>query len=186
MSLKNIKNSKFDPFNDRLARDVRNSLSAALVSDLTAGRGESLDQVVRNWERQNLQPLYRDYIHRTRERYRQVMGQLESSRIEDPRLQALVLWNAALFFELHELLETIWHDSRGAARIGIKGLIQAAGVYVHQLRGNLSAARGLAERARRNLSDGRSYLNFISNLTLLIDCLADPSRPPPRLESLTR
>lgn len=186
MSMKNIKNPKFDPFNDRLARDIRNSLSTALVSELSAGRHESLDQVVKKWERQNLEPIYQDYIHRTGERYRQAMAQIKSAHIEDPRFQALVLWNAALFFELHELLETIWHDARGAARVGIKGLIQAAGAYVHQLRGNLSAARGLAARARRNLSDGRSYLSFIANLAQLIDCLADPSRPPPRLELSNR
>lgn len=186
MQLNNAKNSKFDPFSDRLARDIRNSLSSALVSDLSAGKADSVDEVADSWRRQALEPLYQNYIHQTRERYRQVKQRIRSAHIQDPRLQAVVLWNAGLFFELHELLETIWHDTQGAARVGIKGLIQAAGVYVHQLRGNLDAARGLAERARRNLSIGQDCLSFIANLAQLIHSLEYPSRPAPRLDSSIR
>jgi hypothetical protein len=135
--LNDVINTAFDPFNDRLARDIRNSLSSALVSDLSADKSEKTDQVVRFWEQQELLPLYQDYIRQTRERYRQVEVEIKSARIKDPRFQALVLWNAGLFFELHELLETIWHGTQGMERTGLKGLIQAAGVYVHRLRENL-------------------------------------------------
>jgi predicted metal-dependent hydrolase len=97
-----------------------------------------------------------------------------------------VLWNVGLFFELHELLETIWHGTQGIERTGLKGLIQAAGVYVHRQRENIDAASGLAQRARQNLLAGKDHLNFIANLAQLIECLADPSQPPPRLDSLER
>jgi len=184
--LNDVINTTFDPFNDRLARDIRNSLSSALVSDLSADKGEKTDQVVRYWEQQKLLPLYQDYIRQTRKRYRQVEVVIKSAQIKDPRFQALVLWNAGLFFELHELLETIWHGTQGIERTALKGLIQAAGVYVHRLRENLTAASGLAERARKNLLAGKAHLNFIANLAQLIECLADPSQPPPRLDSLNR
>lgn len=184
MPLTNPEDAEFDPFNDRLARDIRNSLSSALVLDLSPDWGGNTDKVVQNWGRQDLKQPYLDYILRTRERYRRVAIQIKNARIADPRLQAVVLWNAELFFEMHELLETVWRDTQGTARVGIKGLIQAAGVYVHQMRGNLAAARGLAERARRNLSAGETCLGFIANLAYLIDSLEDPSRPAPRLESL--
>lgn len=184
--MNNLINTTFDPFNDRLARNIRNSLSSALVSDLSANTGEKTDQVVRYWGQQKLLPLYQDYYRQTRERYRQVEVIIKSARIKDPRFQALVLWNAGLFFELHELLETIWHGTQGIERTGLKGLIQAAGVYVHRLRENHTAASGLAERARKNLLAGKAHLNFIANLAQLIECLADPSQPPPRLDSLNR
>jgi hypothetical protein len=184
--LNDVINTTFDPFNDRIARDIRNSLSSALVSDLFADKGEKIDQVVLNWGQQRLLPLYQDYIRQTRERYRQVEVDIKSARIEDPRFQALVLWNAGLFFELHELLETIWHGTQGIERTGLKGLIQAAGVYVHRQRENIDAASGLAQRARQNLLAGKDHLNFIANLAQLIECLADPSQPPPHLVSLKR
>jgi len=176
----------FDPFNDRTARDIRNSLSTALVSDLSNFKSQMVAQVVRNWELQNLSPIYQDYIRQTRERYRLIEVQVKNGQIKDTRLQSLALWNAGLFFELHELLETIWHGTRGPVRTGLKGLIQAAGVYVHCLRGNLAAARGLAGRARRNLLAGKDRLEFIANLEQLMECLEDPSQPPPRLVSSIR
>lgn len=173
----------FDPFNDRLARDIRNSLSSALVSDLSAGCDGSIEEVARHWELQHLSAIYQDYIRQTLERYRQVGAHIKAAGIQDPRHQSLVLWNAGLFFELHELLETIWHGTQGPERTGLKGLIQAAGVYVHQMRGNLTAARGLARRAIQNLLAGEAQLDFIANLEQLTEGLHDPSRPPPRLVS---
>lgn len=173
----------FDPFNDRKARDIRNSLSAALVSDLVSETGASVEQVAGSWMLQERSPPYRGYILQTLERYRRVAEKLKSAQIQDPKIQALVLWNDGLFFELHELLETVWRGTRGEARVGLKGLIQAAGVYVHQLRGNAAAARGLALRARRNLLAGRDHLAFIADVDRLIGCLEDPIGPPPTLRA---
>jgi uncharacterized protein len=172
----------FDPFNDRLARDIRNSLSSALVSDLGAGTDANVGQVADAWMQQGLPSPYREYVQRTLQRYRRVGGRIKSDHIHDPKRQALVLWNAELFFELHELLETVWSVARGQARTGLKGLIQAAGVYVHRARGSATAAQGLALRARRNLLAGRDHLSFVADIDRLIRSLEDPSRPPPALQ----
>jgi hypothetical protein len=173
----------FDPFNDRKARDIRNSLSSALVSDLAVEKGTAVEKVAGDWKMRDLRSSDRGYIRQTLERYQQVVNQIKFARIEDPQYQALVLWNAGLFFELHELLETVWRAARAGARTGLKGLIQAAGVYVHQLRGDAPAAQGLARRAKRNLLAGQDHLAFVKNLDRLIQCLDDPSQPPPHLTS---
>ena len=70
----------FDPFNDRTARDIRNSLSTALVSDLSTFKGRMVDRVARNWELQKLLPVYQDYIRQTRQRYRQIQVQLKAAQ----------------------------------------------------------------------------------------------------------
>ena len=171
----------FDPFNDRMARDIRNSLSAALVADLGFGTEATVDRVAGAWTQQELPPPHREYIRQTLQRYHQVADHINSDHIQDPKHQALVLWNAGLFFELHELLETVWRIAREEARTGLKGLIQAAGVYVHQSQGNAAAAQGLARRARRNLLSGRAHLAFVADFDRLIRHLDDPTRPPPRL-----
>ena len=88
--------------------------------------------------------MYRDYIHRSTRRYRNVIQKAGRLHITDPRHLTAILWNDGLYFELHELLETFWLETHGNERTALKGLIQAAGVYVHSLRGNLRAARGLA------------------------------------------
>jgi uncharacterized protein len=178
-------NATFDPFNDRRAREIRNSLSSALVSDLAMEKGTAIDEVAGAWKSQELSPVHLGYIQQTLVRYRQVAVRIKSAHVKDPKLQALILWNAGLFFELHELLETVWRGSQGGAHTGLKGLIQAAGVYVHQLRGDTAAAQGLARRARRNLLAGRDHLGFVADLDRLIQSLADPSRPPPVLRTAT-
>jgi hypothetical protein len=173
--------SRFDPFSDRVARNIRNSLSSALISELTRVEPDAVARVARGWEQRQLAPVYQAYIRCAVQRYLQVCRDIRSHGLEDPRRQAVMLWNAGLFFELHELLETIWHGARGAERIALKGLIQAAGAYVHSLRGKADAARGLACKARQNLLDGCKCLNFIANVDRLIDALEQPALAPPHL-----
>jgi uncharacterized protein len=171
----------FDPFNDRTARDIRNSLSSALVAELAQDRPGAVVEVARQWERRDLLPVYRNYIRQARERYLEVRSAIRLRGVRDLRRQAVVLWNAGLFFELHELLEVIWHAAVGMERTALKGFIQAAGVYVHSQRGKPAAATALARRARQNLEAGRPQLDFIANLDQLLKHLEHPLRLPPEL-----
>jgi hypothetical protein len=68
---------------------------------------------------------------------------------------ARALFDANLYFEVHELLEPYWRDARGADRETLQGLIQAAVGYQHLANGNLAGARALLEEARTRL-DGQS------------------------------
>jgi hypothetical protein len=66
--------------------------------------------------------------------------------LEDARL----LFDAGLYFEVHELLEPHWQQATGTARQALQGLIQIAVGYQHLANGNLAGARSLlAEGARR-------------------------------------
>lgn len=175
---------RFDPFNDRTARDLRNSLSSAFIATLiNPGNVDDTPFIkeIQKWQARGLPEHHQRYLLQTQIRYQQVRQDIMSKGVTDRRQQALVLWNAGLFFEMHELLETIWHAAHGTERIALKGLIQAAGAYVHSLRGQLKAAQGLACRAHQNLQAGRSSLNFISNLDQLLDRLKNPATDPPKL-----
>ncbi len=166
----------FDPFSDRTARDIRNHLSTALVRDLTDG-GDDVAAVAGEWLNRPLGEAYRRYVEGKAHRYREVMAEVRTNGITEVRLQAVALWNAGLYFELHELLETIWHEAAEPERTALKGWIQAAGAYLHWERGKADAARGLARRARRHLAAGAVALSFIVNLDQLIQAL---DRPVPR------
>lgn len=172
----------FDPFNDRLSRDIRNALSSALVSRLRdADTSSSMDEVTSGWLSKAGEEVYRNHILDCRNIYGRVIEKVRAEGIHETRLQSLVLWNAGLFFEMHELLETIWHGSKGNERKALKGLIQSAGVYVHRQRNNMKAARGLARRARENLQAAPHCLQFIRNLDQLVEHLRAPDAPPPKL-----
>ncbi len=173
--------SVFDPFKDRTSRDIRNSLSTAFVNELTGISGLGIETVANDWLEKVDGPAYHNYIRSRMAAYRRVIRQSSAIGCADPRGFSPLLWNAGLFFELHELLEIVWKETRGMERTAIKGFIQAAGVCVHSLRGNWRAARGLALRARKNISGGRQFLDFVPGLDLVIRYLEDPRKPPPKL-----
>ncbi len=161
----------FDPFSDRTARDLRNALSSALVEQLTGKASDAVVLEVDQWRGRGLAPLYTAFMDQCQKSYQTVLSEITSAGHADPRHQAIVLWNAGLFFELHELLETIWLKAQEPERTALKGLIQAAGAFVHNLRGKPKAAGGLALRARQHLRDGADALGYVTNLDRLIDDL---------------
>jgi len=174
----------FDPYKDRLARDIRNSLSSALVKELTGYTKGFLSAVADDWIAMAPAPTYKIYIEGRLALYRRAIDEIRASQVVDPRYQAIYLWNLGLFFEMHELLETIWLKAHEPERSALKGWIQAAGVYIHFKRGKVDAARSLGRRAEIYLRKGRSYLGFISNLDQLIEAVADPTGVAPQILSV--
>lgn len=173
----------FDPFRDRTARDIRNSLTSAFISEITGKHPGAVCEITQFWLCRTQKPVYLEYIEKMRARYAQALKMIHGTECADMRLQAVLLWNSGLFFEMHELLEMLFTKTTGLDRIALKGLIQAAGVYVHANRGNQKASQGLALRARDHLLAGRERLRFITNLDQLIENLKNPGQPPIMLDT---
>ncbi len=170
----------FDPFCDRLSRDIRNSLSVAFARSLEKLQPSLYRTVADKWLAAKPVDPYDNYIRDRLRRYQQVFAQIEENHLEDVLMQALVIWNMGLFFEFHEHIENIWHRSTGDQHRALQGLIQAAGVYIHLEYGRFQAAAGLAAKAQGLLRSGAHCLKFIANLQLLLEKLSklDPVAPP--------
>lgn len=134
----------FDPFKDRVSRTVRNTLSEMLRDCL--GRREVFSGVPAAWRQRYPQPPYATYIRDRVDRYRSATSEARSAG-DSPVARAAILWRHGLYFEAHEVLEPHWQGASGRAREGLQGLIQAAGVYVHQEAGQGEAAVRLARKA---------------------------------------
>jgi hypothetical protein len=172
----------FDPFNNRLARDIRNTLSEAFVDAVAKSDSSGYRNAVRKWLAGNIDAVYADYIKDRLERYTQAFESIHSNGIGDAEIQALVIWNQGLFFEVHDHLERLWHQNAGDAHQALKGLIQAAGVYVHMQFNRRPAAERLAVKAVGRLQKYADCLSFIENLEALIKSLQNLDFVPPRLE----
>ncbi|MBI9083867.1 MAG: DUF309 domain-containing protein [Desulfobacterales bacterium] len=172
----------FDPYADRSARDIRNSLSRAFVRALAAGTPDPFLDEGNKWLETAPQPACRVYIQDRLPRFVAVLAEIKRERISDPLHKAVVIWNHGLFFEVHEQIEDFWHESTGGLHRALQGLILSAGVYVHLEAGNKSAARGLAEKAGKWLGAHGSELPRIANLRALIDALETPCENPPALQ----
>ena len=78
------------------------------------------------------------------------------SAAPDPSLgaaldQAADLFDAGLYFEVHELLEPYWMRAGGGERVILQGLIQVAAGFHHLAKGNLNGARSLLDEGSAKL-----------------------------------
>ena len=180
MEIKTVE--RFDPFTDRRARDIRNSLSEAFVAALAAKDHEQYLHMAQKWQAQNLSSFYADYIDDRLLRYENVFNAVQTGGIDDPLQQAIVVWNQGLFFEFHDHLETLWQAATGDQRQALKGLIKAAGVYIHLEQHHHQAAQRLAMKSYELLRQYPHCLSFIANYKTLLGKLKNFEPTPPRLE----
>ena len=173
----------FDPFNDRLARDIRNTLSEAFVVALMELDKSKYQDIAPKWLAGNFDDVYASYIKDRLGRYAQVFREIDTNGIVDAKIQMLVLWNKGLFFEVHDLLESLWQQTSNDERQALKGLIQAAGVYIHLKFNHRQAAERLAIKSSERIKKYAHCLSFIDNLNLLIDKLQNLEAVPPLLKN---
>ena len=173
--------NRFDPFTDRTARDIRNSLSESFVAALATRDPDKYMNAARKWREQNLSARHIEYIGDRLLHYDQVYDAIRTGGIDDPLQRALVIWNQRLFFEFHDHLETLWQSATGDQRQALKGLIKAAGVYIHHEQHHRQAAKSLAMKSYQLLQQYVHCLAFIGNYETLLDKLESGDPVPPRL-----
>jgi hypothetical protein len=173
--------STFDPYESRSARRIRNRLSTAFVQAIETGDTAELERMANRICPSEGDLAGRAFACDRMELYRRAFDRICKGGITDPVQRAMILWNEGLFFEVHEILEAVWNDDQRWRKEALRGLIQAAGVFIHRQRGAGQAAEKLAARAAQHLRQHRRDLAEIENVEDLIEALEDPDRPAPVL-----
>lgn len=171
---------QFEPFQDRLSRDIRNELSATVVKILAKGDITAAEAVADKYLSSGIERVYQEYIVDRLARYREVAEKVKGGP-DDIFWQALVLWDQELFFEVHEVLEHAWFNSAGSEKKILQAMIRAAGVYIKLKYGYADAARKIANRAIPVLSDHQSFLSRYFELEKLLHALRKCDPEPPKL-----
>ena len=170
---------KFNPFEDRFSRDLRNDLSEAFVRDLESGTEQLLEQTIAHYQEQPLHDCYHNYLEKRIKLYKIARTQLVNEK--DSLAQAIVLWNLGLFFEVHEILEHSWYDAEGPTRKILQAMIRAAGVYIKRRYGYKESAARIAAKAIPVLKENRQQLKAYFQVEQLTTVLLDETSPPPKL-----
>jgi hypothetical protein len=172
---------KFDPFNSRLARDIRNSLSKAFLESVLERKPVYIQRKASEFLELDLEPAYQKYVSSRLSLYEAVLAVIGQEEIVDELLQAKLLWDYGLYFEMHELLERIWINAEGNERKALQGLIRAAGMKIHAENGNIKAAVSTGLKARAELQSFGKDLRYFKRIeTILSDLkesLADMQKP---------
>jgi hypothetical protein len=179
--MKTESDSKFDPYQSRPARHIRNRLSTAFVRAVETGEFAGLEKEAACICPPDADPAGRAFACDRMDRYRHAFDHICAGGIADPIHRAVFLWNEGLYFEVHEILETVWNGEQRWRKEALRGLIQAAGVFIHRERGAGRAAEKLAARAASHLRRHRRDLAEIDNVEDLIEALEDPGKPAPVL-----
>ena len=172
-------NQLFNPFEDRLSRDIRNNLSEGLAEAVETGNSDKLTQIVDYYRQQPLADYYRNYLEDRNTRYEQALKTIED--ITDPIHQGLVLWNLGLFFEVHEVLEHAWYSAEGNMKLTLQALIRAAGVYIKREYGFNDAANRIAAKAIPVLEANQDILEGYFKTKELTSALNNLEALPPKL-----
>jgi hypothetical protein len=172
---------RFDPFNDRLCRNVRNALSEAFKEAIKENDLQPVDHVADLFLQETLPAHVIDYIQQRVTTYAAVLSELDAKALADPLAIALVIWDRRLFFETHEYLEPYWLVARGDEKRFLQALIRFAGTYVHLEQGNLSAARRISVKAAHGLSQVMDRLALYADPKRLLDKLTALDPVPPTL-----
>jgi len=175
--------SRFDPFEDRLCRDIRNELSEAFMDTLVQLSLEPVKKTAEKYLARGLAPVYQEYIEDRLVRYARAVDIIREEKMEEPFARALVLWDLGLFFEVHELLEGEWLAASGVHKLVLQAMIRAAGVYIQLEHGNTKGARKMAEKAVETLTRQRDAVPPIFDLGLLLAKLRKVDPVPPKLFS---
>lgn len=170
----------FNPFEDRLSRDIRNMLSEGLAEAVETGDSSKLAKTVNNFRQQPLADCYRGYLENRYACYQKALTAIGGG-ITDPIQQALILWNLGLFFEVHEVLEHVWYTAEGKMRATLQALIRAAGVFIKKEYGFYDPAGRIAAKAIPVLETNRDILDGYFKTDILIDALKNPHSIPPTL-----
>ncbi|MBU1565603.1 MAG: DUF309 domain-containing protein [Proteobacteria bacterium] len=170
----------FNPFEDRLSRDIRNEMSGGLAVAVETGDGEKLEVTMVKYRQQPLAECYRTYLEDRCRRYEKALTAI-STGITDPIHRGLILWDLGLFFEVHEVLEHAWYTAQGAMKLTLQALIRAAGVYIKREYGYYDSAARIAEKAVPVLEENRELLAKYFQPEKLISVLAASEVPAPQL-----
>lgn len=170
----------FQPFTDRLSRDIRNDLSESFVSVLQQKSMGPAQKIAEKYFSKHLSTCYTRYIESRLRRYSKCLEKI-SQRNKDPLWQSLVLWDEKLFFEVHEILEHAWMHAEGDEKLFLQAMIRAAGVYIKRDAGYVESAGKIAAKALPVLEKNRQRLAAHTDPDRLIRALRLPISPPPQL-----
>ncbi|BBO82807.1 hypothetical protein DSCO28_33730 [Desulfosarcina ovata subsp. sediminis] len=174
---------RFDPFNDRLSRDVRNALSVAFVDALERNELPPVHRIAEFFMDDALPEAIKAYIQARVKAYARVLADISDRHLDDPIDIAMAIWDRGLFFETHEFLEQYWLPATGEKKKLFQALIRAAGTYVHMEQGNLRSAGRIAAKAIHGLERTQALLAVHTDPKPLIDKLRQLDPVPPRLSA---
>lgn len=173
-----MQSEKFNPFTDRLSRNIRNQLSVAFPEALARQSLEPVRTVADRYRTENLPDEHEQYITDRLQKYETALASV-SINDKDALVTAGTLWDLGLFFEVHEILEPQWYKARGDRKLQLQAVIRAVAVYMNLDQGYQDRAAKISKKAIPVLEKFQMEMSKNLNIEALISALQtlNPSAP---------
>ena len=172
--------SEFNPFTDRLSRDIRNELSVSLPKAIEIRSLEPVQTVADRFLAGPLPAPHLQYINSRLQNYADALNRLPANT-DDYMSIAIILWDLKLFFEVHEILEPEWIEAQGDKKLLLQALIRAAGVYINLELGYRDRAAKISSKAIPVLIRFQQELQKDLNAEKLIAALQELAPVAPKI-----
>jgi len=174
---------RFDPFQNRLCRKIRNELSESLMGAIHSRDLAPSNAVAQKYAPESAEECINEYISNRIERYSVIINQIQSTNIaaDETYIIVLLLWDKELFFEIHEWLEPKWLKAKGTEKSILQAFIQAAGTYILLEYSRDKGARKMAAKAVATMLKYAKLLPDFLDTELLINKLKAVDPVPPKL-----
>jgi hypothetical protein len=171
---------RFDPFESRLCRDIRNRLGHAFVLALQAKDIRPFEEAAGQYPADTHPPPVQEYIRHREACLTGLIESIHSLQIKpaDEGFISLLLWNLELFYEFHEWMEIKWQAAPGREKKALQAMILCAVTYEHFLYGRMIPAQKAAAKALVLLNKYREAVPEIFDADLLIRTLSGPDSLP--------
>ena len=171
---------RFDPFENRLCRDIRNGLGHAFVLALRAKDIRPFKEAADQYPADTHPPPVRNYIRHRETCLTDLIENVHALQLkpEDEGLISLLLWNLELFYEFHEWMEIKWQAAPGREKKALQAMILCAITYEHLLYGREIPAQKAAAKALVLQNKYRDAVPEIFDADLLIRTLSGPDPLP--------
>ncbi len=170
----------FNPFTDRLSRDIRNKLSVSLAEAINMRSLEPVLAVADHFLAGNIPEDHQHYITSRLQRYESALEKVPATA-DDHLAIAVILWDLGLFFEVHEILEPPWMKAQGDRKLLLQALIRAAGVYINLELGYTDRATKISGKALPVLTRLEQELKMNMNVGELIATLQELTPEAPHI-----
>lgn len=171
---------EFNPFTDRLSRDIRNELSVSLPKAIEIRSLHPVQIVADHFLAGQLPDPHLQYINSRLQNYTVALKRLPADA-DDYMGIAIILWDLKLFFEVHEILEPEWIKAQGDQKLLLQALIRAAGVYINLELGYRDRAAKIGSKAIPVLIRFQKELQKDLNTEKLIRALQELAPDPPQI-----
>ncbi len=173
---------RFDPFENRLCRDIRNNLGHAFVLAIQTKDRKAFKVPADQYQEKTRHAPVHEYIRHREACLRIILEKIGTVSIspEDTISISILLWNLGLFFEFHEWMEIKWKTASGRSKKALQGLILLAVTYEQLLYERKQPAKKAAVKSLVLLDEYRDALPNAFDADLLIQKLSGPDQVPPK------